>query len=114
MKRIKKISGLILKILDILVENLLCRNDEVITVLSKINESENRQDAKSAKDQFLRGLGCECFQLGAPVCRFAKPVGVSAVELSFYRTAKKHHDLLGDPWRSWRLGAFLRAYFGQE
>jgi hypothetical protein len=50
MKRIKKISGLILKILDILVENLLCRNDEVITVLSKINESENRQDAKSAKD----------------------------------------------------------------
>jgi hypothetical protein len=30
MKRIKKISGLILKILDILVENLLCRNDEVI------------------------------------------------------------------------------------
>ncbi|HUT52628.1 MAG TPA: hypothetical protein VM658_04500, partial [bacterium] len=30
------------------------------------------------------------------------------------RAAKKHHDLLGDPWRSWRLGGFLPAYFGQE
>ncbi|HUT55572.1 MAG TPA: hypothetical protein VM658_19430, partial [bacterium] len=31
----------------------------------------------------LRGLGCECFLLGAPVGRSAKPVGANAPELFF-------------------------------
>ncbi|HUT55454.1 MAG TPA: hypothetical protein VM658_18840, partial [bacterium] len=31
----------------------------------------------------LRGLGCKCFLLGAPVGRSAKPVGANAPELFF-------------------------------
>ncbi|HUT54731.1 MAG TPA: hypothetical protein VM658_15170, partial [bacterium] len=31
----------------------------------------------------LRGLGCECFLLGAPVGRFAKPVGADVPDLFF-------------------------------
>jgi hypothetical protein len=86
----------------------------LITVLSPIRESENHQGAKSAKDHFLRGLGCESFRLGAPVGRFAKPVRVGGVELFFYRVAGKYYVLLGDPWRSWRLGGFFKAYWGQK
>jgi len=46
-----------------------------------------------------------------PVGRFAKQVGAKALELFFSPAAKKHQDLLGDSWRSWRLGGFLGSNF---
>ncbi|HUT52462.1 MAG TPA: hypothetical protein VM658_03640, partial [bacterium] len=52
--------------------------------------------------------------LGVPVSRSAKQVGVKAMRLFPRLAAKKHPVLLGEPWRSWRLGGFLTAYFGQE
>ncbi|HUT53795.1 MAG TPA: hypothetical protein VM658_10420, partial [bacterium] len=30
-------------------------------------------------------------------------------EVVLCSAAEKHNDLLGDPWRSWRLGGFLMA-----
>ncbi|HUT53535.1 MAG TPA: hypothetical protein VM658_09105, partial [bacterium] len=44
---------------------------------------------------------------------FAKQVGVKAMRLFPRLAAKKHPVLLGEPWRSSRLGVFLDVYFGQ-
>jgi len=86
-------------------------------VLSKIKAQEKRQDAKNAKgDVFIkfssRPPGSLIF-LGAPVSWFAKQVGVKAMRLFPRLAAKKHPVLLGEPWRSSRLGVFLDVYFGE-
>ncbi|HUT51965.1 MAG TPA: hypothetical protein VM658_01105 [bacterium] len=85
---------------------------------SKRTAQEKRQGAKNAKGDVFnkfssRPPGSLIF-LGVPVSGFAKKVGVKAVRLFPRLAAKKHLVLLGEPWRSWRLGVFHDVYFGRE
>ncbi|HUT52278.1 MAG TPA: hypothetical protein VM658_02705, partial [bacterium] len=50
----------------------------------RTGEPPRRQERQGLfLNTILRGLGCEYFLLGAPVGRFAKPVGANAAELFF-------------------------------
>ncbi|HUT52450.1 MAG TPA: hypothetical protein VM658_03565, partial [bacterium] len=55
----------------ILFENSAVQN-------KRTGEPPRRQERQGLFfNTILRGLGCECFWLGAPVGRFAKPVGAN-------------------------------------
>ncbi|HUT54487.1 MAG TPA: hypothetical protein VM658_13945, partial [bacterium] len=62
----------------------------------------------------LRGLGRECFLLGAPVGRFAKPVGADVPELFFAGPPRNIRFYLAILGALGVLAVLRSVYFGQH